>query len=199
MRDLVVFPGAFVAGLVAGAVLLPGVALPDLVTTGILYALMAAVGVVVGARPDALAVVRDRHVRLLAVPVLVMAGSLAAVGLVGWAWPRVGIREGLAVGAGVGYYSLTSVLASDLAGQSLGVVALLANLLREALTLTLAPILARLAGRGGPIAAGGATAMDTTLPVITRTSGEDVAVVAVASGAALTAAVPVVVTAILGL
>lgn len=197
--ETVVFPAAFLAGGVAGAFLVPDLAMPDGAATLTLYALMVVVGVAVGARPEAFDVVRRAGVKLAAVPVLVMAGSLAGAAALGLVWPGLDLRASMAVGGGVGYYSLTSVLAGDLAGETLGVVALLANLFREALTLALAPLMARLLGPGAPLAAGGATAMDTTLPVITRTSGESYGIVAVFSGAVLTAAVPVVVTVLLGL
>lgn len=197
LRDVLMFPAAFLAGAAAGA-LVPAIPpLPAVWTTATLWALMAAVGVLVGADPGAFEVLRRAGVRVLAVPLLIMAGSLAGTGLLALVWPGMALREALAVGAGVGYYSLTSVLATELAGETLGVVALLANLFREALTLAVAPVLARLLGPAAPVASGGATAMDTTLPVITRASGRRWAVVAVFSGAVLTVLVPVVVTALL--
>lgn len=192
----VAFPAAFVGGFLAGVAGL-GVPVPDVATTGTLYALIFAVGVAVGTEPEAIARLRDRSPRLAAIPFVVIAASLAAGGLVALAWPPLGLRDGMAVAAGVGYYSLTSVLVGQQAGAALGVVALLANLLREALTLALAPVIGRL-GPGAPIGAGGATAMDTTLGVIVETSGRTWAIVAVYSGAVLTVLVPVVVPLIAG-
>lgn len=192
----IAFPAAFVGGFLAGVAGL-GVPVPDAATTGTLYALIFAVGVAVGTEPEAIARLRDRSPRLAAIPFVVIAASLAAGGLVALAWPALGLRDGMAVAAGVGYYSLTSVLVGQQAGAALGVVALLANLLREALTLALAPVIGRL-GPGAPIGAGGATAMDTTLGVIVETSGRTWAIVAVYSGAVLTVLVPVVVPLLAG-
>jgi len=108
--------------------------------------------------------------------------------------PTVTVRESLAVGAGFGYYSLSSIVITELHGQQLGVVALLANILRELMTLWLAPVFVRSLGRLAPIAAGGATTMDTTLPVISRFAGPDYAAIAVFSGVVLTVLVPLLIT-----
>jgi uncharacterized membrane protein YbjE (DUF340 family) len=102
------------------------------------------------------------------------------------------------VGAGAGYYSLTTVIVSQMADPALGSVALLANMLREILTLTATPLLRR-AGRLGPIMSGGATAMDTSLPVIARHCGERGAIIAVFSGIALSLLVPLAVSGLLSL
>jgi uncharacterized membrane protein YbjE (DUF340 family) len=68
---------------------------------------------------------------------------------------------------------------------------------REFITLIGTPLLARYFGRLAPIASGGATSMDTTLPVITRSVGTDYAVISVVNGVVLTALVPLLITAIL--
>lgn len=192
----VAFPTAFVGGFLAGVAGL-GVPVPEAATTWTLYGLIFAVGVAVGTEPEAIARLRDRSPRLVLIPFAVLGASLAAGAGVAVAWSGLAVREGMAVAAGVGYYSLTSVLVGQQAGAALGVVALLANLLREALTLALAPWIARV-GPAGPVAAGGATAMDTTLGVVAETAGRSWAIVAVYSGAVLTALVPVVVPLVAG-
>ena len=75
----------------------------------------------------------------------------------------------------------------------LGVIALLSNIFREVLTILLVPLLARFFGKLAPIASGGATCMDTTLPVIHRHLGPRYAVLAAISGIVLTMLVPVLV------
>ena len=103
----------------------------------------------------------------------------------------------MAVGAGFGYYSLSSVFITQLHSQSLGVVALLSNIFREVATLLATPLLVSYFGKLAGIASGGATAMDTTLPVISRYSGQSYAIIAVFSGIVLTILVPFLVTFIL--
>ena len=103
-------------------------------------------------------------------PFLTIAGTLAG-SAVASLLVRRGIADCMAVGSGMAYYSLSSVLITESRGADLGVVALLANIMREILTLLLAPLMARYVNPLAPIAAGGATTMDTTLPIITRASG----------------------------
>ncbi|MCA9936707.1 MAG: lysine exporter LysO family protein [Ardenticatenaceae bacterium] len=162
-----------------------------------LYVLLFLVGVGVGSSQDALAVLRRVNWKIILVPLAIVLGTMLGVGLVSLALSGVSLREGLAVGAGFGYYSLSSIVISQLHSEQLGVVALLANVLREMLTLLLTPLMVRYFGKLAPIAAGGATAMDTTLPIITRFTGSEYAVIAVFSGLVLTVLVPFLVTLIL--
>jgi uncharacterized membrane protein YbjE (DUF340 family) len=107
------------------------------------------------------------------------------------------MKESMAVGAGFGYYSLSSVFITQLHSHSLGVTALLSNIFREVFTLLATPILVSYFGNLAGIASGGATAMDTTLPVISKYSGKSYAIIAVFSGIVLTILVPFLVTFIL--
>ena len=78
-------------------------------------------------------------------------------------------------------------------------MALLANIAREILTLLLAPLLARWFGPLAPIAAGGATTMDTTLPIIAQTSGQRFVIVSIFHGFLVDFSVPFLVTLFCGL
>ena len=71
------------------------------------------------------------------------------------------------VGAGFAYYSLSSVFITQYKGAELGTVALMANIMRELITLLFAPLLVRWISPLAPISCGGASTMDTTLPIIT--------------------------------
>ena len=79
-------------------------------------------------------------------------------------------------------------------GAALGTVALLATIMREIITLLCAPLLKRLFGPLAPISAGGATSMDTTLPIITAVDGKDFAVLSVYHGFVVDFSVPFLVT-----
>lgn len=192
LKNSLILMGIFAAGSVVGWALFSQAGLPvrglDVVA---LYLLLFFVGLVVGGDSKSWALVRRAHWRLALVPVGVALGTLLAAGLLAAAWHGLPLGRALACGAGFGYYSLSSVLLTELTGQEdIGVLALLANIMRELMTLLLAPVLVRLFGRLSLVAAGGATAMDTTLPIITRCSGQRYAVVAVFSGFVLTALVP---------
>jgi uncharacterized membrane protein YbjE (DUF340 family) len=163
-------------------------------TLAALYVLLFLIGVEIGGNTEVWQKARDLRARILLVPLAVVIGTLLGVGLLSLPLQGISLRHALAVGAGFGYYSLASVLTAQLAGKSLGVLALLVNLLREMATLVLAPLLVRCFGKLAPIASGGATAMDTTLPVISRSAGAEYALVAVFSGVILTLLVPLLIT-----
>ena len=162
-----------------------------------LYLLVSAVGIGLGADLKAFRIVRDLHVRILAVPALIVAGTGAGALAAALILPGLGVHDALCVGAGFGYYSLSSILIEKAGNPALASTALLANILREVIAILAAPFLARYCGRLSTVAASGATAMDTTLPVIARFSGEHAAVIAVFSGMSLTLLVPFLVTALL--
>ena len=79
-------------------------------------------------------------------------------------------------------------------GPELGTIALLSNIMREIITLLCTPLLVRWFGNLAPISAGGATTMDTTLPIITRCSGQQFVVVSIFHGFVTDFSVPFLVT-----
>ena len=163
----------------------------------VLFALLLCVGVGIGADKRSLQSLVRMHVRGLLLPGAVAAGSLLGAAAVAFGCGIVQVREGLAVGAGFGYYSLSSILITQLHGEELGVIALLSNVFREVITLALAPLMYRYIGALAPIACGGATTMDTTLPVLYRLIGPKLSLLAVINGVVLTLLVPVLVPLIL--
>ena len=100
----------------------------------------------------------------------------------------------MAVGSGFGYYSLSSIFITQYKGPELGTIALLSNITREIITLLCAPLLVRWFGNLAPISAGGATTMDTTLPIITRYAGQQFVVVSIFHGFVTDFSVPFLVT-----
>ncbi len=155
--------------------------------------LLFLVGVGVGGNPHAADFVNRFSLRMILVPLMAVLGTLLGVAAFSIALPGIRLREALAVGSGMGYYSLSSALITQLRGESLGVLALLANILREIVTLMAAPLLVRYFGRLAPVVGGGATATDTTLPAIVKSSGAEYAVLAVFSGMVITFLVPVLI------
>lgn len=198
MKGSIIILGFFVLGFLAGVYnVLPVELTNESLTTYVLYGLLFFVGISIGSDKGAFAVLRRMKVKVVLVPVVIVIGSLLGSALVALLLDNMLVKEAMAVGAGFGYYSLSSVFISEISGRELGVIALLANVVREMFTLLLAPVLIGLFGKLAAIAAGGATAMDTTLPVIVKFSGKDFGVIAVFSGLILTVLVPFLVTFIL--
>ena len=159
-----------------------------------LCALMGCVGLNAGHQPETLHNFRSLHPRLAWLPLLTIAGTWAGSALVGLGLAHRSLTDCLAVGSGFGYYSLSSIFITEYKGAEMGTVALLANIVRELITLLGAPFLARWFGRLAPISAGGATTMDTTLPVIVQTSGQDLVIVSLFHGFTVDFSVPFLVT-----
>ncbi|TKG91912.1 lysine exporter LysO family protein [Puteibacter caeruleilacunae] len=162
-----------------------------------LYVLMFVVGVGIGADKNSWSVVKKMKVKLFMVPLGIIIGTGIGTFLISFLLSDINYKESLAVGAGFGYYSLSSIFITQMHGETLGVIALLSNVLREMFTLLLTPILVKYFGKLAGIAGGGATAMDTTLPIIVRYSGKEWGIIAVFSGIVLTILVPFLVTFIL--
>ena len=198
MRNSLIVLACLAVGIVSGVYSLVPTQILDLdPTVYALYVLLFLVGIETGSNSRVWRFASTLHVRILLVPVSAMIGTLIGVSAFSLFAFGVSLRESLAVGFGFGYYSLASVLVAQISGQTLGVVALLSNIMREMATLLTAPLLARHFGKLAPIASGGATAMDTTLPIITKCVGAEYAVIAVFSGIVLTVLAPVLITAIL--
>ncbi len=160
----------------------------------VLYLLLFTAGMTVGFDLKALGIIRELKARILLIPLGVVLGTFAGSALA-WAllatFSNITLVESLAAGGGFGYYSLATVILSRLGDPALGSVALLSNMVHEALALILPPFLVRFTGKLGPVLAGGAAAMDTCLPVVAQVSGERCAILAVFSGMCLTLLVPV--------
>ena len=102
--------------------------------------------------------------------------------------------ECMAIGAGFGYYSLSSIFITEYKGPELGTIALLSNIMREITALLGAPLLVKYFGKLAPISVGGATTMDTTLPIITRCSGKEFVIISIFHGFVVDFSVPFLVT-----
>lgn len=159
-----------------------------------LAALMACVGASIGSDPQTLKNFRALNPRLVLLPLCTILGTLVATALVSLLLSHRSLTDCLAVGSGFAYYSLSSIFITEYRGAELGTIALLSNISRELITLLAAPLLVRWFGRLAPIAAGGATTMDTTLPIIARTSGNDLVVVSLFHGFVVDFSVPFLVT-----
>lgn len=195
MKGSLVILAFFVIGLFCGYFhLLPTEVADSSVSFVALCALIFCVGVSIGCDAEVLHTLRHTTPRLLFLPLCTLAGTLAGCFAVSLLLPQVGITDSLAIGSGFGYYSLSSIFITEYQGAALGTVALLANIVRELLTLLASPLLVRWFGPLAPISVGGATSMDTTLPIITRYSGKDFATLSVFHGFCMDFSVPFLVT-----
>lgn len=199
----------FAAGLAAGILKFFPESFPvGEVSKWALYLLLFFVGLSVGSDSRFSEIIRTMRPKLLLIPLATIVGTLSFSALAAWLIGLSGmaacvtgglsVPDGLAVGSGFTYYSLSSVLITQLkaplagaaAAAWLGTVALLTNLFKEIAVLVGAPLMTRLAGPFAPICVGGAASMDVLLPSITSASGRQWAFVAVLHGAVIDFCVP---------
>lgn len=198
MKDSILIVICFIIGLVLSFYqLMPSYLLHSEISTYVLYVLMFIVGVGIGSDVEILNTLKKINLKILLVPMVVIVGSIGGAAVFALLINDLSIKETMAVGAGFGYYSLSSILINEMHSETLGTIALVANVIREVLTLLFAPVLVWMFGKLAPVASGGATAMDTTLPIIIRVSGNEYGIMAVFSGIVLTILVPFLVTFIL--
>ena len=177
---------------------LPDVVIENDITVYVLYLLMFQVGLSIGSDKKLKDILGSIRPKLLLVPLATIAGTLVFSALVGLLLTQWSVFDCLAVGSGFAYYSLSSILITQLKEPFLGVqlatelgtIALMANIMREIMALLGAPLFVKYFGRLSPICAGGATTMDTTLPVITRYSGKDLVFISIFHGIIVDFTVP---------
>lgn len=155
----------------------------------VLYFLMFLVGISVGMGKDVLKKVGAYRLRVLILPLGITAASVAA-GFFCAPLPGLSPAEKVCVTSGMGWYSLTGVMLTGLAGARAGAVGFLANLLRELLSFLTIPWLAKHLNHYTAIAPAGATSEDTTLAILIRCTREEIVVLAVVNGVLCSAVVP---------
>lgn len=195
MKGSMIIVGFFVLGALVGLFELIPFNIADTdISFYTLCALMFCVGLGIGNDPQTIRNFRSLNPRLVFLPVMTILGTLAGAALASLVLTHRTAPECMAVGAGFGYYSLSSIFITEYKGAELGTIALLSNIIREIFTLLAAPLLVRWFGNLAPISSGGATTMDTTLPIITRCSGQEFAVVSIFHGFIVDFSVPFLVT-----
>ena len=157
----------------------------------ILFVLLFFVGIQIGASRNILKVAKSVGFKIMLVPLATTVGTFAGAIAISFLLNDRSISDCLSVGAGFAYYSLSSILITEYRGAELGTIALLANIFREFFVLLLAPWMVKYFGNLAPICAGGATTMDTTLPIINKYSGSDFVVISLFHGIIIDFSVPI--------
>ena len=172
MKGSLIVVGFFALGCLLGwSGYLPGVIIENDITVYVLYLLMFQVGISIGSDKKLKEILSSIRPKLLLVPLATIIGTLSFSALISLALTKWSVFDCLAVGSGFAYYSLSSILITELKeptlgaqlAAELGTIALIANIIREIFALLGAPLFVRYFGRLSPICAGGATTMDTTL------------------------------------
>jgi uncharacterized membrane protein YbjE (DUF340 family) len=176
---------------------IPNALVSDQLFSVTLTVLLFVFGFSFGLDKDAMDKMKRTGPKILAFPLFVVLGSLLG-GLVGGLILRIDVAGVVAVSAGYGWYTLSGPLIGQLFGAELGTLGFAANFFRELLTITAIPLMVKL-DKYAPVASGGATTMDTTLPVIMRYCGSDMLITAFSNGLILTLIAPFAIIAIASL
>lgn len=204
MKSSLITVGFFAAGCLFGWLgIIPTWLTEDTsISIFVLYLLMFQVGISIGCDKKLKETLSSIRPKLLLIPMATISGTLLFALAISFFLSHWRITDILAVSSGFAYYSLSSILITQLKEPTLGIqlaselgtIALIANILREIYALLCAPLFRKYFGKFAPICAGGATTMDTTLPVIVKCCGNDIVFISILHGIIVDLSVPILVS-----
>jgi uncharacterized membrane protein YbjE (DUF340 family) len=162
-----------------------------------LILLLFFVGIDIGLNKSVFSRIKEKGIRILLVPFAIISGSILGSAIAGVIL-KLPFNEAGAIGAGLGWYSLSSILIASYSNE-LSALAFISNVIRELIAIMSIPLIAKKIGFMEAIAPAGATAMDTSLPIISKSTDSEITLIAFITGAICTFAVPILVPFILNL
>jgi len=159
--------------------------------------LLFVMGVAFTIDKESISKIRRIELRILVVPFAVVLGTILS-GVVSALILRLDVVATTVVSTGYGWCTLTGPLVGQIFGAKWGALGFAANFLRELFTMLTVSLMVKV-DRYAPTASGGATAMDTTLPIIVRYCGSDALITAFSSGFILSMTAPFTIVAIASL
>jgi uncharacterized membrane protein YbjE (DUF340 family) len=166
----------------------PNSLISDQLFTIMLILLLFVFGFSFGLDKDAIQKMRKTGAKILVFPILVALGTIVG-GLVAGLILQISLTNTMAVSSGLGWYTLAGPLLGQISGTQWGTLGFTTNFLRELLTILTIPLLVKI-DKYAPVASGGATTMDVTLPVIVRYCGKDMLITSFSNGLALSFIAP---------
>jgi len=182
--------GALIAGGIIGKLIYIELHILNYIVTFTVNFLCFGVGTEIGRDNGFLKSLRSLSWKCILVPFGVLMGSMLGAALGGLVI-SLNLQHAVAIGAACGFYSLAGGLLDNLVNLEVGTIAFLTNFFREITAFVLIPLLAAKVTPLSASSPGGATAMDTTLPLIFKTLGTRVAIIAMISGVVLTILGPI--------
>lgn len=158
----------------------------------ILYVLMFFVGLSIGANRKILESLKYYHVKIFIIPFGIITASIFA-GFICGLILDLDIYESISVSSSLGWYSLSGVMMKELGSVYMGAIAFLSSLMREILSFIFIPLIAKYLNNYTTIAPAAATSEDTTLPIILKYGGADIAIMAVFNGIICSISVPILI------
>jgi len=183
-----------VIGIITGIFIIPS-NMQSTVQTVADYALLLlifGVGIDLGLKQNIWQSLKKLGLKIFLVPLGVVVGTLTGSIIAGFLL-QLPIYEALAIGSGFGWYSLSGVILSQQYSIEAGTLSFMTNLAREFITLLSVPFLAKKVSYLSAVAPGGATTMDTTLPLISQSTKSEMTMIALINGVVLSTLVPILV------
>lgn len=147
------------------------------------------VGIELGRQKDIILNIKDIGYKVLFVPAGVIIGGIVG-GIIGGLILGIPLNDAGAVGSGLGWYTLSSMMLADYSTE-LSTLAFLSNVVREVIALVMIPFVAKHIGFLEAVSICGATAMDTSLPIIAKSTDSNTTIIAFISGMVSTISVPI--------
>ena len=191
---------SLVAGALAGYFIVPSDFMGGVESVSMLALciLLFLVGLEIGHNRVAFKNIKLMGKKIIAVSSSVIIGSLLG-GLVAGLIFDMPKNVSMAIASGFGWYSLSAVILKQIDGAEIGTIAFMSNVLREMLAFIIIPWIATRLNYCASIAPAGATSMDTTLLIISRSTDNETAVISFSNGLILSTLVPILVPLMYGL
>lgn len=155
------------------------------------------VGIDIGKNKDVIYRIKKIGFKILLIPIMIIIGSIVGSILAGFILDMP-INESGAVGAGLGWYTLSAMMLTNYSSE-LSTLAFVSNVVREIMALILIPLIAKYIGDIESIAPAGATAMDTSLPLISKSTNPKTSIISFITGVILSTSVPILVPIIINI
>lgn len=169
----------------------------DLIIDIGLCVLLFFVGIDIGKNKDVLSRIKKMGFKILLIPLMIILGSIFG-SMIGGLIIQLPVNESGAVGAGLGWYTLSAMMLTNYSSE-LSTLAFLTNVVREIIALITIPLIAKYLGDLESIAPAGATAMDTSLPIISKSTNPKTAIISFITGVILSTSVPILVPLIISI
>ena len=134
---------------------------------------------------------------VIVIPCLAITGSLIGGAVYGMI-SSLTVREGIAISAGFGWYTLAPGLITEAGHTVAGAVSFMHNVMRETLGIIGIPLFARYIGYLECTAVPGVAAMDVCLPIVEKSTRQETMVYSFVTGFFMCLSVPVIVPLMIG-
>lgn len=191
---------SLVLGIISGYSILPHIFITniDKISTFALCFFILSVGIDIGRNKEIFIDLKKQGFKILLIPFSTVIGTLIGGVICSFIF-NMSLSLGLSISSGFGWYSLSGILLAKLIGPEIGAISFLSNVFRELIAVLTISLIAKKLNYFSSISVAGATAMDSTLPIISEATNEKTVLISFISGAVLTILVPILVPLLLRL